>query len=201
MDILSIIFLAIGLAMDCFAVSIAQGMQRTPLRSVIPMAILFGLFQGGMPLIAYYAGGVFADFFTRWSHWIALVLLVLIGGKMLIEAIVESRKSKVESDQKSEVRSQKSDVRSQTALTLSTMLFLAVATSIDALSIGVLFIPVPDVLWLAISLIAATSTLFSLVGFWLGKIFGKHITINANIPGGCILIAIGIKIFLEGILG
>ena len=92
MDILSIIFLAIGLAMDCFAVSIAQGMQRTPLRSVIPMAILFGLFQGGMPLIAYYAGGVFADFFTRWSHWIALVLLVLIGGKMLIEAIVESRR-------------------------------------------------------------------------------------------------------------
>jgi putative Mn2+ efflux pump MntP len=201
MDILSIIFLAIGLAMDCFAVSIAQGMQRTPIRSVIPMAILFGLFQGGMPLIAYYAGGVFADFFTRWSHWIALVLLVLIGGKMLIEAIVESRKSKVESDQKSEVRSQKSDVRSQTALTLSTMLILAVATSIDALSIGVLFIPVPDVLWLAISLIAATSTLFSLVGFWLGKIFGEHITINANIPGGCILIAIGIKIFLEGILG
>ena len=102
MDILSIIFLAIGLAMDCFAVSIAQGMQRTPLRSVIPMAILFGLFQGGMPLIAYYAGGVFADFFTRWSHWMALVLLVLIGGKMLIEAIVESRKS-------SEVRCQKSD--------------------------------------------------------------------------------------------
>ena len=194
MDILSIIFLAIGLAMDCFAVSIAQGMQRTPLRSVIPMAILFGLFQGGMPLIAYYAGGVFADFFTRWSHWIALVLLVFIGGKMLIEAIVESRKSKVESDQKSEVRS-------QTALTLSAMLILAVATSIDALSIGVLFIPVPDVLWLAISLIAATSTLFSLVGFWLGKIFGEHITINANIPGGCILIAIGIKIFLEGILG
>ena len=194
MDILSIIFLAIGLAMDCFAVSIAQGMQRTPLRSVIPMAILFGLFQGGMPLIAYYAGGVFADFFTRWSHWMALVLLVLIGGKMLIEAIVESRKSKVESDQKS-------DVRSQTALTLSAMLILAVATSIDALSIGVLFIPVPDVLWLAISLIAATSTLFSLVGFWLGKIFGEHITINANIPGGCILIAIGIKIFLEGILG
>ena len=194
MDILSIIFLAIGLAMDCFAVSIAQGMQRTPLRSVIPMAILFGLFQGGMPLIAYYAGGVFADFFTRWSHWIALVLLVFIGGKMLIEAIVESRKLKVESDQKSEVRS-------QTALTLSAMLILAVATSIDALSIGVLFIPVPDVLWLAISLIAATSTLFSLVGFWLGKIFGEHIPINANIPGGCILIAIGIKIFLEGILG
>ena len=194
MDILSIIFLAIGLAMDCFAVSIAQGMQRTPLRSVIPMAMLFGLFQGGMPLIAYYAGGIFEDFFTRWSHWIALILLAFIGGKMLVEAIVESRKSKVESDQQSAVSNQ------QAALTLSTMLILAVATSIDALSIGVLFIPVPEVLWLAIALIAATSTLFSLVGFWLGKIFGEHITINANIPGGCILIAIGIKIFVEGLL-
>ena len=188
MDILSIIFLAIGLAMDCFAVSIAQGMQRTPLRSVIPMAVLFGLFQGGMPLIAYYAGVVFAEFFTRWSHWIALILLVLLGGKMLIEAIVESRKSKVESNQPS-------------VLTLSTMLVLAVATSIDALSIGVLFIPVPEVLWLAISLIAATSTLFSLIGFWLGKTIGKHLPLNANILGGCILIAIGIKIFVEGLLG
>ena len=197
MDILSIIFLAIGLAMDCFAVSIAQGMQRTPLRSVIPMAILFGLFQGGMPLIAYYAGGVFEDFFTRWSHWIALVLLVFIGGKMLVEAWKE--KSEVRS-QKSGFRSQDSEFRSQTALTLSTMLILAVATSIDALSIGVLFIPVPEVLWLAIALIAATSTLFSLVGFWLGKIFGEHIRVNANIPGGLILIAIGIKIFVEGLL-
>ena len=195
MDLLSIIFLAIGLAMDCFAVSIAQGMQRTPLRSVIPMAVLFGLFQGGMPLITYYAGGVFAEFFTRWSHWIALILLVLLGGKMLIESIVESRKSKVEGSQQSATSHQPS------VLTLSTMLVLAVATSIDALSIGVLFIPVSEVLWLAISLIAATSTLFSLVGFWLGKTIGKHLPLNANILGGCILIAIGIKIFVEGLLG
>ena len=192
MDILSIIFLAIGLAMDCFAVSIAQGIQRTPLRSVIPMAILFGLFQGGMPLIAYYAGGVFADFFTRWSHWIALVLLAFIGGKMLVEVWKERS---VVSNQQSVVSDQ------QSALNLSTMLILAVATSIDALSIGVLFIPVPEVLWLAISLIAATSTLFSFVGFWLGKTLGKHLPINANILGGCILIAIGIKIFVEGLLG
>lgn len=91
MDILSIIFLAIGLAMDCFAVSIAQGIAGTRLRPIVVMAILFGVFQGGMPLIAYYAGSVFADFFTRWSPWIALVLLVLIGGKMLVEAYRERR--------------------------------------------------------------------------------------------------------------
>lgn len=189
MDILSIILLAIGLAMDCFAVSIAQGMQRAPLRSVIPMAILFGVFQGGMPLIAYFAAGFFVEFFTRWSHWIALILLLLIGGKMLLEAWKENREEKNGATESFPA-----------SLTLSTMLILAVATSIDALSIGVLFIPVSEVLWLAISLIAATSTLFSLIGFWLGKTLGRHLPFNANILGGCILIAIGIKIFLEGVV-
>ena len=187
MDILSIIFLAIGLAMDCFAVSIARGMQGGKWRPIFVMALLFGIFQGGMPLIAYYAGSVFADFFTRWSPWIALVLLVFIGGKMLIEAYRESR-STSDNDSTTEV------------LTFGTMLLLAIATSIDALSIGVLFIPVPEVLWLAISLIALTSTLFSLVGFWLGKTLGRHLPFNANILGGLILIAIGIKIFLEGVI-
>ena len=186
MDILSIIFLAIGLAMDCFAVSIAQGMQGVRLRSVAVMAVLFGLFQGGMPLIAYFASSLFAEFFTRWSPWIALVLLVLIGGKMLIEAYRESRHPSDADEQLS-------------VLTLGTMLVLAIATSIDALSIGVLFIPVPDVLWLAVSVISAMSTLFSLIGFWLGKTLGRHLPFNANILGGCILIAIGIKIFVEGV--
>ena len=186
MDILSIIFLAIGLAMDCFAVSIAQGIAGTRLRPIVVMAILFGVFQGGMPLIAYYAGSVFAEFFTRWSPWIALVLLVLIGGKMLVEAYRERR-------------STPDNGSTMAVLTLGTMLVLAVATSIDALSVGVLFIPVPEVLWPAISLIAVTSTVFSLIGFGLGKTLGRHLPLNANILGGLILIAIGIKIFIEGI--
>lgn len=189
MDNLSIILLAIALAMDCFAVSIAQGIMGAKLRSAIAMAILFGIFQGGMPLISYYAGGFFEDFFTRWSHWIALVLLVFIGGKMLVEAYNEHREQKNGAVQPASA-----------SLTLSTMLILAVATSIDALSIGVLFIPVPEVLWFAIAFIAATSTLFSLIGFRLGKSIGKHLPFNANILGGCILIAIGIKIFIEGLL-
>ena len=183
MDILSIIFLAVGLAMDCFAVSIAQGMQGAKMRSVVPMALLFGIFQGGMPLIAYYAGSVFADFFTRWSPWIALVLLVIIGGKMLLEAYKDGHST---------------DDEQPIVLTFGTMIVLAIATSIDALSIGVLFIPVPEVLWLAVSLIALTSTLFSFFGFWLGKTIGHHLPFNANILGGVILIAIGIKIFIEG---
>lgn len=185
MDIISIILLAIGLAMDCFAVSISQGMQGGRWRPMIVMAILFGVFQGGMPLITYFAGSLFAAFFTRWSPWIALVLLAFIGGKMLIEANKE--------------RSAVSDQQPQ-AITLSTMLLLAIATSIDALSIGVLFIPCPDVLWLAVSITAMTSTLFAIVGCLLGKTLGRHLPFNANILGGCILIAIGLKIFIEGVI-
>lgn len=180
MDIVSIVFLAIGLAMDCFAVSIAQGMQGARWRPVLAMAVLFGVFQGGMPLIAYAAGSLFAGFFTRWSHWIALVLLLLIGGKMLFE--------KEDDEQQSSV------------LTLPVMLLLSVATSIDALSVGVLFIPVPEVLWLAVCLIAVTSTLFSLAGFCLGKSLGRHLPVRANVLGGVILIAIGLKIFIEACL-
>ena len=205
MDLLSIILLAIGLAMDCFAVSIAQGMQGGKWRQVTVLALLFGLFQGGMPLITYFAGKAFADFFTRWSPWIALVLLVLIGGKMIVETIVESYGVPTNLcsgvSRKSIADSQDPKAKSEQAvLTLGTMLVLAVATSIDALSIGVLFIPIPEVLWLAIGIIAATSFAFSLVGFELGKRLGKHLPVNANIVGGCILIAIGVKIFLEGIL-
>jgi len=194
MDILSIILLAIGLAMDCFAISIAQGIQGTRFRPAAVMALFFGLFQGGMPLIAYYAGALFADFFIRWSPWIALVLLSMIGGKMLWDAYRESRHPGAEQVQPT------NDAKEPiTTLTMGTILLLAVATSIDALSIGVLFIPEPDVLWLAVSVIAATSTLFSLAGYALGKTLGKHLPFNAAILGGCILIAIGIKIFVEGV--
>lgn len=188
MDLISITLLAVGLAMDCFAVSIAQGIQGGRWRPMIIMAILFGLFQGGMPLITYFAGSLFADFFTRWSPWIALVLLVAIGGKMLIEAYNETHEPREESEEQPKT------------LTFGTMLVLAIATSIDALSIGVLFIPVPEVLWNAVTIIALTSTLFAIAGFDLGQRLGKYLPFNANILGGCILIALGLKIFLEGVL-
>ena len=194
MDILSVILLAIGLAMDCFAVSLAQGIQGTRFRMAAVMALFFGLFQGGMPLISYYAGTLFADFFTRWSPWIALVLLSLVGGKMLSDAYRESRYSGAEQVQPADVAKEPINT-----LTLGTIILLAVATSIDALSIGVLFIPVQNVLWLAVTVIAATSTLFSFAGYALGKTLGKHLPFNAAILGGYILIAIGIKIFVEGV--
>ena len=188
MDILSIILIAIGLAMDCFAVSIAQGLdinirdvKKQP--KVVLMAFLFGLFQGGMPLIGYYAGNLFADFFRRYAPWIALALLAFIGGKMLIESL-----------QKKEEGTKKSNWG------LGYLLLMAVATSIDALATGVIFIPVPEQLWLGISLIAFVSFFFSLLGCFIGSVFGARFKLNVGLIGGLILIAIGLKIWIEGYL-
>ena len=189
MDILSIILIAVGLAMDCFAVSIAQGLG-TNVRDVkqqskvLLMAFLFGLFQGGMPLIGYFAGTLFADFFRRFAPWIALVLLAFIGGKMLIES-----------------RQKKEEKKHKANWGLGFLLMMAVATSIDALATGVIFIPVPERLWLGISLIAFVSFLFSLLGCFIGSVFGKRFQLNVEMIGGLILIGIGIKIWVEGVIG
>lgn len=188
MDILSIILIAIGLAMDCFAVSIAQGLdidirdtKQQP--QVLLMATLFGLFQGGMPLIGYYAGTLFADFFSRYAPWIALTLLAFIGGKMVYESLTE----KEEQDQHAN-------------WALLFLLTMAVATSIDALATGVIFIPVPEQLWFGVGIIALMSFLFSLLGCFIGSTFGKRFRLNVGLIGGLILIGIGLKIWIEGFL-
>ena len=172
--------------MDCFAVSIAQGLD-TDIRDVkqqpkvLLMAFLFGLFQGGMPLIGYFAGTLFADFFSRYAPWIALALLTFIGGKMLFESFGKKEEHKANWQ-------------------LSFLLVMAVATSIDALATGVIFIPCPDKVWLGISLIALVSFLFSLLGCTIGSLFGTRFKLNAEMIGGIILIAIGLKIWMEGYL-
>jgi len=186
-DILSIILIAVGLAMDCFAVSIAQGLgtnvrdvKQQP--KVLLMAFLFGLFQGGMPLIGYFAGTLFADFFSRYAPWIALILLAFIGGKMIIESFKKKEKHTAN-------------------WTLRFLLLMAVATSIDALATGVIFIPVPERLWLGISLIACVSFLFSILGCIIGSVLGTRFKLNVELIGGLILIGIGIKIWVEGMIG
>lgn len=187
MDLLSIILLAIGLAMDCFAVSIAQGLtsdrydhHHRP--KAVLMAFLFGVFQGGMPLIGYYAGNQFDAFFNQYAPWIALALLVFIGGKMVWEATHEKEAEKQAAD-----------------WSLTNLLVLAVATSIDALATGVIFIPYPDTLWLAVAVIGLVSMLFSVAGYLIGIFVGERFRWNATLAGGIILIAIGLKIWIEGV--
>ncbi|MCQ2333902.1 MAG: manganese efflux pump MntP family protein [Paludibacteraceae bacterium] len=185
MDILSIILIAIGLAMDCLAVSLTKGLQQA--RWCMPallMAVLFGAFQGGMPFIGYYAGTLFVDFFSRFAPYIALVLLTFIGGKMIWESLRTDD---------NESFSVTTDWR------LKTLIVLAIATSIDALATGVIFIPVPHVLWLAIAIIALTSFLFSLMGYLIGVYVGQRFHFNVELLGGIILVTIGLKIFIEGV--
>ena len=188
MTILTIILLAIGLAMDCFAVSVCKGLASphgyVP-RYIKPMlmALLFGVFHAGMPLIGYFTGSFFASFFERFAPWIALALLVFIGGKMIYDSLHDDN-----------------DEAHLADFSFWGLLSLAFATSMDTLATGVIFIPHPEVLWLAVGVIAATCFVFSMTGFVLGHIVGARLRVNVNILGGVILILIGVKIFLEGIL-
>ena len=182
MDLLTIILIAIGLAMDCLAVSVAKGLhERRWNNYVLLMAFLFGLFQGGMPLIGFYAGSVFTEFFARYAPWVALALLAFIGGKMIWESIFEKEETADGWD-------------------IKTLLILAVATSIDALATGVVFIPCPERLWFGVGIIALVSLHFSLIGYLSGVFLGHKLRINVGVIGGLILIGIGIKIFVEGVL-
>ena len=182
MDLITIFLIAVGLAMDCFTVSITQGLSVKISERPKPvlMALLFGLFQGGMPLIGYYAGNVFADFFDMYAPWIALALLAFIGGKMIWESLHEKEEKTV-------------------GWQIQRLLVLAVATSIDALATGVIFIPVPERLWIGVGIIGLVSFLFSIGGYHIGKYMGKRFQLNVELIGGIILIGIGLKIWIEGV--
>lgn len=182
MSILTIILIGVGLAMDCFAVSTTQGLSegRWTAKAIL-MAVLFGLFQGGMPLIGYAAGTLFADFFSKYAPWIALLLLLFIGGKMIFE------EPEAENEGKADWK-------------WTTIVMLAIATSIDALATGVIFIPCSEQLVMGIAIIAICSLLFSIAGFLMGVFVGSRFRLNTNLIGGLILIGIGIKIWVEGCL-
>ncbi len=186
MDWLSIILLAVGLAMDCFAVSVTKGLasaKQAEWRRALLMAFYFGLYQGCMPLISFYVGSWFTGFITQWSHWIALVLLCFIGGKMIYESLTKDHEAELRQDSH--------------VITHAQMHLLAIATSIDAMATGVLFVAQPERLWAAVAVIALTSTLFSILGYGLGQRFGRLLKFNVELLGGIILVGIGLKIFIE----
>ncbi|GEM_PF-38415 len=188
MSIITIILIAIGLAMDCFAVSTTKGLCTGKWNNgALWMALLFGIFQGGMPLIGYFCGTLFADFFSRFAPWIALILLGFIGGKMIWESLHKEQEGCPLTGK-------------PTKWDLGELLLLAVATSIDALATGVIFIPCPERVWVGVGIIALASFVLSLVGYMIGWKIGKRFQWNMGLIGGIILVGIGIKIFLEGTL-
>lgn len=182
MDWLTVILMGIGLAMDCCAVSIVQGLaqkQWTP--KAIYLALLFGLFHIGMPIIGYYAGRIFVDFMSVYAPWIALVLLSGLGAKMIYESCRCANKT-----------------NEHVSWNIGSLFVLAIATSIDVLSTGILFVPCPHWLWPAVLTIGCITAVLSLVGYMIGAWVSK-IRINVECIGGIILILIGVKIWIEGV--
>ena len=181
MHLSELIIIAIGVSMDAFAVSICKGLS---VRSLQPKhacltALWFGGFQALMPLIGYFLGVSFADFVSSVDHWIAFVLLGIIGGNMIKESF-----SKDECDYSPD-------------FSFKTMLSLAVATSIDALAIGVSFAFLRVNIWTSVLIIGLTTGAFSALGVCIGKFFGCRYKSKAEFTGGFILVAMGVKILLE----
>lgn len=174
--------LAIGVSMDAFAVSIGKGLAtpRASWRESLTVGIWFGGFQALMPVLGYLLGISFADLVTKVDHWIAFGLLLLIGGNMIREALAKE-----------------DDKPADTSFGFRTMLVLAVATSIDALALGISFAFLGTGLWPAVAIIGLTTFLFSVVGLFIGKKVGSRFHRGAEILGGVILILIGLRILLE----
>lgn len=183
MDIYSIILIGIGLAMDAFSVSVTEGivLKRPRLKDAAKIALFFGGFQFIMPCIGYFLGSAFAKYITAFDHIIAFVLLGFIGGKMIYEAVSEK-------DEDAEIKN---------PLSLKTLLILAIATSIDALAVGVTFATINVPIVYASVIIGILTYLISAVGVYVGAKFGNLLGKKAEIAGGLVLIGIGIKILIE----
>lgn len=186
MTIFDLMILAVGVSMDAFAVSIAKGLatQHPRPKHYTSVALWFGGFQALMPLIGYFVGWHFASIVENFDHWIAFVLLAVIGGKMLYDTL-----SGGEDEEETG-----SDFR------FKTMLMLAIATSIDALAIGVSLAFLKADIWSAVLCIGLTTGAFSAFGLWLGNIFGYRYKRGAEICGGAVLILIGVKILVEHLM-
>lgn len=183
MSLLELFILAIGLSMDAFAVSICKGLSigRIQTKHMCIAGLWFGGFQALMPFIGYSLGSFFANAITKFDHWIAFILLVFLGIRMIKEAMGEEEHLDNNMDAKS-------------------MLLLAIATSIDALAVGVTFAFLDVAIVPAVSFIGCITFVCSAVGVKIGSIFGTKYQAKAEICGGIILILIGSKILIEGLL-
>lgn len=180
MGLLELFLVAVGLSMDAFAVSICKGLSMPKMRwkNALLSGVYFGGFQALMPAIGYLLGTQFEDAISSIDHWVAFVLLAVIGINMIREAVGEE-----------ESLDDSFDVK--------TMLLLAVATSIDALAVGVTFAFLKVNIVFAVVFIGCTTFVFGIAGIKIGNVFGSRFRAKAQIAGGVILVLIGLKILLE----
>ncbi len=183
MDFTAILLIAVGLAMDAFAVSLCKGLalRKVTLRSMLIAGLWFGGFQALMPIIGFYLGVSFYDLISAYDHWVAFLLLFLIGANMVREGLF-GEEEEVDVD-----------------MGVKTMVLLAIATSIDALAIGISFAMTEDSIFLPALIIGVVTLAISMAGVKIGSLFGDRFGKKAEILGGAILITIGLKVLLEGL--
>ncbi len=182
-----LLIIAVGLAMDAFAVAVCKGlnMQKLDKKQTALIALFFGGFQAGMPLIGWFIGSKFSHYITSIDHWVTFILLAIIGGKMIWESF--------EKEEECACCDKKLDLKELTAL--------AVATSIDALAVGVAFALEYDskTVFTAVVLIGIVTALLSAFGVFIGHKFGAKYKNKAEFAGGLVLVLMGLKFLLEGL--
>ena len=181
MTFVELFLIAVGLSMHAFSVSICKGLttKKFSWRMALVCGLWFGFFQALMPIIGYFLGAQFQEMIEAYDHWIAFGLLFLIGANMIREAVWGKEEEQ------------------DGSLGFKTMLLLAIATSIDALAVGVSFACIQVKIWSSVIIIGITTFLFSVLGVKIGNVFGSKYEKSASIVGGIILILIGLKILLE----
>ncbi len=185
MGLLEVLFIAFGLSMDAFAVAVCKGLSfhKINTKNILTVGAYFGFFQGLMPIIGYYLGNIFSGSIERYDHIVAFILLAFIGGKMIYDAL------------KNDLAEQRSE-----SLKFGEMLLLSIATSIDALAVGVTFAFLKDGslnVYISSIIICFITFVLSSIGVLIGKKFGERLERKAELLGGAILIIIGAKILIE----
>jgi len=182
MGLPEIILIAIGLSMDAFAVSITLGLSvsKPKIIELLIPGIFFGFFQAFMPFVGYFTGTYFADKIQKYDHWAVFVLLGFIGGKMIKDSFSKDDKK-----------------ANENSFQFITMLLLAVATSIDALAVGVTFAFLKTDIFKAIAIIGLTTFIISMCGVKIGNIFGIKYKSRAEFFGGAVLVILGFKVLIE----
>ena len=183
--IIELLLIGVGLSMDAFAVAVCKGlaMRRVNKKQALIIGLFFGGFQALMPFVGWALGTRFESYITNIDHWIAFILLAFIGGKMVIEAVKPEEYDEIK--------------QMDPPLDLKEMFILAVATSIDALAVGITFAFLQYPIVKSITIIGCTTFCISIAGVYVGNFFGNKYKKRAEIVGGIILILIGVKILLE----
>ncbi len=183
MGIIELVLTGIGLAMDAFAVATCKGLasKKATWTNAIIIGLWFGIFQALMPLVGFFVGSTFSAYIESIDHWVAFALLAFIGLKMIYDAFKGGEEN------------------SNASLAFKVMLVMAIATSIDALAVGISFSFLQVNIWLAIAIIGVITFTLSMIGYKIGNLLGSKFEKWAELAGGIILVLLGLKIMLEHI--